>query len=168
MSCQNCGAQLEVANQKFCQDCGKKLQEPSRNSELAKKSSVLPKYRETHHLQQKPVRIPDSRPLSKKSLGFGIVSLIIAVTTFNARSSMLIPPFLLPLSGRLILITSIGILNVVGIAFGIFSIVFNVLAKRDEFKNSAMKAGITLGGIGLISNFVLMILAFTLIGIPVA
>ena len=167
MSCPNCGAQLEVSNQKFCQECGKKLQEQSKNSELAQKSLALSDYRETHQLQQKSVKIPISRPLSKRSLVFGIVSLIIAVTTFNAESSMLVPPFLLPLSGRKTLIVSFGILNIVGIAFGIISHVFNSQAKGLEQKNTAMKAGRTLGSIGLIFNLVLMIAAFVLVGILV-
>ncbi|NVM44871.1 MAG: zinc ribbon domain-containing protein [Candidatus Lokiarchaeota archaeon] len=165
MSCPNCGAQLEVSNQRFCQDCGKKLQEPSKNSELAQKSLTPPEYRENHHLHQKPVKIPTSRPLSKRSLGFGIVSLIIAAITFNAGSSMLTPPFLLPLSGRIILFMSFGILNIVGIGFGIISRVFNAQAKRRELKNTAMKVGSTLGSIGLIFNLVLMIAIFILVGI---
>ena len=167
LSCPNCGAQLEVSNQQFCQDCGNKLREAPKNSELDQKSLAPPEYRNKHQLQQKPVKTPISRPLSKRSLGFGIVSLVIAATTFNTGSSMLTPPFLLPQSGRSILIFSLGILNIVGIGFGIISSVFNKQAKRTELKNTAMKIGNTLGSIGLIFNLFSMIAAFILAGILV-
>ncbi len=167
MSCPNCGAHLEVSNQRFCQDCGNKLQESPKNSELAQKSLTPPEYSNKHQLQQKPVKTPISRPLSKRSLGFGIVSLVIATTTFNAGTSMLTPPFLLPPSGRSILIFSLGLLNIVGIGFGIISSVSNKQAKRTEPKNTAMKIGSTLGGIGLAFNSFLMIAAFILAGIVV-
>ena len=167
MSCPNCGAQLEVPNQRFCQDCGKKLQESSKISKLAQNSLTSPSYKANHQLQQTPVKTPTSRPLSKRSLGFGIVSLIIAAMTFNVVSSMVMPPFFLPISGRVILFVSFGIINILGIGFGIISSVFNAQAKRIELKNTAMKAGSTLGGIGLISNLILMIVAFFLVVNPV-
>jgi hypothetical protein len=167
MSCPNCGAQLEVPNQRFCQDCGKKLQESSKISKLAQNSLTPPKYEENHQLQQTPVKTPTLRPRSKKNLGFGIVSLIIAAMTFNVISSMVMPPFLLPVFGRVILFVSFGIINILGIGFGIISSVFNAQTKRVELKNTAMKAGSMLGSIGLILNLILMIGAFFLVVNPV-
>jgi uncharacterized membrane protein len=163
MSCPNCGTPLEVPDQRFCQDCGIKLQESSNISELAQNSLAPPRYKENHQLKQTPVKTPTSRPRSKRSLGFGIVSLIIAVITFNIVSSMVMPPFLLPLSGRIILFVSFGIINIVGIGSGIISSVFNAQAKRLESKNTAMKVGSMLGTIGLIFNLILMIVAFFLV-----
>ncbi|MFX0049008.1 MAG: hypothetical protein ACFE8G_12690 [Candidatus Hermodarchaeota archaeon] len=164
MSCPNCGAQLEIPNQRFCQDCGRKLPDFPKSSELPQKYSTSQEAREIYQLQEKTGKIPSSRPLSKTSLGFGIVSIIIAVTTFNLGSSFLIEPFILPLSVRQILIVSFGILNVVGTLLGFISKIFNLKAKKSEYLNTAMKAGSVLGIIGIIINSILMIVAFTLVG----
>jgi len=165
MSCPNCGAQLEVPSQNFCQDCGKKLPDLSSNSDLAQKYSVSQEVRDVHQLQQKPVKHKSPHPHSKSSLGLGIISVIIAATTFNFGTSFLIEPFILPLSVRKTIIIAFGILNLVGIVLGIVSIMFRSQAKRSESLNKAMRVGSVLGILGTILNSLLMIAAFTLVNI---
>ena len=167
MSCPSCGAQIEILNQRFCQDCGGELPDFSKSSALAQVSSVLPEDHKLHQLQLNSVKIPGSRPLSKKSLGFGIVSLILAVTTFNFGSSLVTEPTIFNFLSRQNVFISLGIANLVGIAFGIASRIFNKQAKRSEPLNKAMRAGSTLGVIGLTFNLILMITAFSLAAISV-
>ncbi|MBY9011874.1 MAG: zinc-ribbon domain-containing protein [Candidatus Lokiarchaeota archaeon] len=40
MSCPSCGAKLEVSNQHFCHECGGRLPDFSKSSELAQGSST--------------------------------------------------------------------------------------------------------------------------------
>ena len=121
MSCPNCGAKLEIGNQRFCQDCGKKLPDLPDNSKQLQKYSTPQEARDFHQLQQNPTSLPSSRPLSKASLGLGIVSIIIAATTFNLGTSFFIEPYFFPLSVNHILTILFGILNIVGTGFGIIS-----------------------------------------------
>jgi uncharacterized membrane protein HdeD (DUF308 family) len=167
MSCPNCGAKLELGNQRFCQDCGYRLPDLPDKSELTQKYSSLQKTRNTHQIEHKLVKTSSSRPLSKASLGLGIVSIIIAVTTFNFGTSFFIEPYILPSSARQLLVILFGILNIVGAVFGIFSIIINVQAKRTESLNKAMKAGSILGILGTLFNLILMIAAFTIVRIIV-
>jgi hypothetical protein len=165
MSCPNCGAKLELGNQRFCQDCGHKLLDFSNKPELEQQYSTSQETRNLRQLQIKSVKTSSSRPLSKASLGLGIVSVIIAATTFNFGTSFFMPPYILPLSVRQILIVVFGILNIIGLVFGIISKATNIKAKRIEIRNTAMKAGSMLGIMGIIFNTLLMIVAFTSIGI---
>jgi hypothetical protein len=164
MSCPNCGAKLEHPTQRFCQDCGSKLPDFSDSSELAQKYSASQESLDVRQLQQKSVKISSPRPLSKASLGLGIVSVIIAVTTFNLGTSFFIEPYLFPLSINQILLVFFGILNIIGTVFGIISKIFNIKAQKNEDVNVAMKAGNLLGIIGTIFNVLLMIAAFALPG----
>jgi len=162
MSCPNCGAKLEIGNQRFCQDCGAKLPDLPDNFKLTQKYSTPQEAYDIHQLQKKPANLPSSRPLSKASLGLGIVSVIIAATTFNLGTSFFIEPYFFPLSVNHILTISFGILNIVGTVFGIISKIFNIRAKRIESLNTAMKAGNILGVIGTIFNAILMVASFAL------
>lgn len=162
MSCPNCGAKLEIANQRFCQDCGKRLPDQSDSSEITEKYSTPQETREFNQLPLKPTRLPSSRPLSKVSLGLGIVSVIIATTIFNLGTSFFIEPYFFPLSVNYILSIFFGILNIAGTVFGIFSKIFNIRAKRIELLNTAMKAGNILGILGTIFNATLTVASFVL------
>lgn len=167
MSCPNCGAKLELGNQRFCQDCGHKLPDLPDNSEQTQKYSSLQETRDVHQIQQKSVKRSSSRPLSKASLGLGIVSIIIAVTTFNFGTSFFIEPYIIPSSARQLLVILFGILNMVGAVFGIISKIINLKAKRTESLNKAMKVGSILGIFGTLVNLLLMIAAFTIVRIIV-
>ena len=144
MSCPNCGAKLEHPTQRFCQDCGTKLPDLSDSSELAQKLSVSQDSRDNYQLQQKSVKISSPRPLSKTSLGLGIVSVIIAVTTFNLGTSFFIEPYLFPLSINQVLLIFFGILNIIGTVFGIISKIFNIQAQKNESLNAAISCAILL------------------------
>ncbi|MBY9017939.1 MAG: hypothetical protein KGD66_03810 [Candidatus Lokiarchaeota archaeon] len=48
MSFPSCGAQLEINNQPFCQECGVKLPDSSNSSELAQGSTTSPEDRNFH------------------------------------------------------------------------------------------------------------------------
>ncbi|MFX0075472.1 MAG: hypothetical protein ACFE96_08525 [Candidatus Hermodarchaeota archaeon] len=163
MSCPNCGAKLELPSQRFCQDCGTNLANLPDSSRITQKPLISQETRDYQRLQQKRLKPSSSRPLSKTSLGLGIVSVIIAVTTFNFGSSFFIEPYLLPLSLREVLILIFGILNIIGLVFGIISKITNIQAKRIETINVAMKAGSILGFVGTILNTLLAIVAFAII-----
>ncbi|MHA2280473.1 MAG: zinc-ribbon domain-containing protein [Promethearchaeota archaeon] len=162
MFCPNCGAQLEIANQNFCQKCGSEIPGFSKSSELEQRSSPSPDNRNVHQLQQKSVKISDSRPLSKRCLGFGIVSLIIAVITFNIGSTFMPGVVIFYFVSMQYLFISVGIFHLVGILIGIVSRNYSKQAKSSEPQNTALKAGSILGLIGLILNIILMIAAFSL------
>ena len=161
MSCPNCGAQLEVSNQRFCQDCGAKLPEFSKSPELSQKPLYSPDKSIVPQAQRITTKSSSPRPLSKRSLAFGIVSLVVAVTSFNFGSSLILEPIILSIiSGRSLLI-ALGFVNLVGTIFGSISISFNRKAGNIESPNKAMKVGKTLGNIGLALNIILTLVAFT-------
>ena len=91
MSCPSCGAQLEMPNQNFCQKYGSELPGFSKSSVLAQRYSVSPEDHNIHQLQQKSVKIPGSRPLLKRCLGFGIISRVNSgkAKEFEPESSIL-------------------------------------------------------------------------------
>lgn len=163
MSCPSCGAQLEISNQHFCQKCGSELPGFSKSSELEQKSSLSPENQKFYQLQQKSVRLSYSRHLSKRCLGFGIVSLILAVITFNMGSSLIMEPSVFYFLSRQNVFISISLAHLVGLMFGIVSRIFSKRAKMSEPSNTAMKAGSTLGSLGLILNIILMIVALSLV-----
>jgi hypothetical protein len=166
MFCPNCHAKLEMPNQQFCQDCGQKLTDVSQNSELAKTDSASQETQFIHQAQQRLLKQTSPRPLSKASLAFGIVSVIILATTFNLGTSIFIEPIIvLPASVRHTLMLVFGILNALGFVFGVISKIVNIKAKRSEIQNKAIKVGNILGLIGLILNLLLMIISFSLVGI---
>ena len=165
MFCPSCNAKLETPNQQFCQDCGHKLTDVSQNSELAKTYSPSQETQIIYQAQQRPLKQTSPRPLSKASLAFGIVSIIILATTFNLGTSIFIEPYIFPAPVRHTLMFVFGILNALGFVFGVISKILNIKAKRSEFQNKAIKVGNILGLIGLILNLILMIISFSLVGI---
>lgn len=167
MSCPSCGAQLEVPNQQFCHECGGKLPDSSKSSEFTQGPSISPENRNFHQIPQKSVKVPVSRPLSKRSLGFGIVSFVIALTTFNLGSGLIIEPIIFNYISRQNVFIALGVANSVGIVFGTVSTFFNKQAKNSEAINGAMKAGSTLGILGLTFNIFLTITAFSIVFISV-
>ncbi|MFX0039662.1 MAG: zinc-ribbon domain-containing protein [Promethearchaeota archaeon] len=166
MFCQNCGAQLEMENQRFCQNCG---------SEIIDKSQ--PFKATTAMDQDNTIAIPIPVPqytttikkggppgtFSKRCLGFGIVSLIIGVITFNIGSTFVTAPFsyyYFPM-GRIFI--GLAIVHAVGIMFGILSRVNSGKAKGIEPETTSLKAGSALGVVGLVINSILLIAAIVLI-----
>ncbi|NHJ19410.1 MAG: zinc ribbon domain-containing protein [Candidatus Lokiarchaeota archaeon] len=167
MFCPNCNAKLEMHNQQFCQDCGQKLTDASPDSELVKTYSASQETQIIHRTQQRPLKQTGPRPLSKASLAFGIVSVIILATTFNLGTSIFIEPYFLPAPVRHTLMFVFGILNALGFVFGVVSKIFNIKARKSEIQSKAIKAGNILGLLGLILNLLLMIISFSLVGIIV-
>jgi hypothetical protein len=161
MSCPSCGAKLEVSNQRFCQDCGAKLPQFSKASKISQYSSYSAENRSSPQIQQKPTSKYEPRPLSKRSLALGIVSLVIAITSFNFGSSLIMEPIILSFFSSRNIFLIFGAVNSVGIVFGSFSIFFNRNAQNSEMKNKAMKAGRTIGPLGLIFNIILAFIAFS-------
>ena len=92
MSYPSCGDQLEIPNQRFCQNCVSELPSFSKSFLLAQRSSVSPEDHKIHQFQQKSVKRPGSHPISKRCLGFGIVSLIIGITASNIGSTFVFDP----------------------------------------------------------------------------
>jgi hypothetical protein len=152
---------LEVSNQRFCQDCGAKLPEFSKSSIISQESSYSADDRSFQQIQQKPIKMSSPRPLSKRSLAFGIVSLVIAMTSFNFGSSLIMEPTIFSFFSSRNLFIALGAVNSVGLVFGIVSIYLNKKARNLESINKAMKAGRTLGTLGLTLNIILTIVAFS-------
>ena len=167
MFCPNCNTKLEMPDQRFCQDCGTKLSEFSGKSDLEQTNFTSQETQTIRQAQQRPLKQTSPRPLSKVSLGLGIVSVIILATTFNLGTSFFIEPYILPAQVRHTLMIIMGIINAIGLIFGIISKIVNIQAKKSEIQNKAMRVGSILGIIGLILNLLLMIIAFSLVGIIV-
>ncbi|MFX1378863.1 MAG: zinc-ribbon domain-containing protein [Promethearchaeota archaeon] len=157
MFCQNCGEKLEMENQRFCQNCGSEIINISTppTTTFGMDQEVKP---------TKPIPVPQYPskftlagkvgPYSKRALGFGIVSLIIGVISFNVGTTFIGYPY--PFYFARIFI-GLAIVHVVGIIFGIVSRVSSGKAKALEPESSILKAGIALGIIGLIINSILLI-----------
>lgn len=164
MFCPNCGKKIEISNQKFCQNCGCEL--PIVSEILPSRSSPQPTLQDTNvqFVERRPVNIKG--PYSKRTLGFGIASLILAVTTFNIGSSFIT----IPNYGYFVRFVSIafivfGIIHIVGLILGIASKINNQQAKKLEPINNFIKAGNVLGIIGIILNTILMVISFAIVGL---
>ncbi|MFW9972960.1 MAG: hypothetical protein ACFFDF_22435, partial [Candidatus Odinarchaeota archaeon] len=88
------------------------------------------------------------------ALGFGIVSLIIGLISFNVGSSFVGFPYPFYFSRVFI---GLAIVHVVGLIFGIASRTSSSTAKATEPESSILKAGNVIGIIGLILNSILLI-----------
>lgn len=164
MFCPNCGKEIEIPNQRFCQNCGSDLSIVSETPQSMPSPQPAPKVPNSQFMEQKPVKIKG--PYSKRSLGFGIASLIIAMTLFNIGSSFI----MFPTYGYGFYLISIafiifGIMHIVGLIFGIASRINSQQAEKLESINTAMKAGSVLGVIGIILNSILMVAAFVIVGL---
>ncbi len=166
MFCQNCGSELEAANQKFCQNCGSEIVDVT---EPPQPTPPQPTYR----VQQPTYPATTSRPIpvprypskfktgaepgkySKISLAFGIISLIIGLFTlqFGYSISFFYYPGL-----RMGLI----IARVIGIIFGIVSLTNSNKAAGLEPETGVLKAGKGLGIAGLILNVIFLLVGISL------
>jgi hypothetical protein len=171
MYCKNCGEKLEIKNQRFCQYCGKKVQ-PRYNAsqikpigDLNDSISVSPPVYQS--IGKKSTVKGRAGSYSKKTLGFGIVSLVILTVTFNIGSTAVLDPilsYIIPLRRVFIGLT---IAHVVGIIFGIASRLYYGKAEEMEPLSTILKAGNVIGLIGTIFNAILMIIAIIMAGISI-
>lgn len=155
MSCRNCGETLEYLNQKFCQNCGSEI--PPDISQL---KHISPSTSEDLKIQvktQMSIQKQGSGPYSKKCLGFGIVSLILAIITFNIGSSLLSGPILFYFIPLLRIFIVFLFLHILGLIFGSLSRKSYNKAKKGEFLNTALKAGNTIGILAFFFNIILLI-----------
>ncbi|MFX1241373.1 MAG: zinc-ribbon domain-containing protein [Promethearchaeota archaeon] len=166
MFCQNCGVKLESENQRFCQNCGSEI--------IKEPEPPQPTYRvqqPTYGVQQPTTpttRIPvpqypskfqkGSEPgkHSKISLAFGIISLIIALVTLQIGYG-------LPIYYLYGIRIGLSVARVIGIIFGIVSIVNSNTASGFEPETGVLKAGKGLGIAGLVLNSIFLIIGLTLI-----
>jgi len=164
MFCQNCGAKLEMENQRFCQNCGSEIfseyETPQIITEIDQNKTTtesipIPQYGTTLKKGGEP------GPYSKRCLGFGIVSLIIGVITFNIGSTFITDLFFYFPTGRIFI--GLAIVHVAGIIFGILSRVNSGKAKELEPESTILKAGSVLGIIGLVINSILLVASIVLI-----
>ena len=164
MFCPNCGNKIEIANQKFCLNCGSEL--PIVPEILQSMSSPQSTQQETkvQFMERKPVQIRG--PYSKRTLGFGIASLILAVTLFNIGSSLVtILSYDFFVRVVSIAFTVFGIMHILGVILGILSKINNQQARKLESVNNFIKAGNVLGIIGIILNTILMVISFVFVGL---
>jgi hypothetical protein len=166
MYCQNCGAKLEMENQRFCQNCGSEIvpEIPQKTFDMDKnipttKPIPIPQYTATIKKGDEP------GAYSKRCLGFGIVSLVIGVITLNIGSTFITMPFPYFYFGISRIFIGLAIVHVAGIIFGILSRVNSEKARELEPETSILKAGRGLGIAGLIINIILLFAAIVLIAI---
>ncbi|MFX0003030.1 MAG: zinc-ribbon domain-containing protein [Candidatus Hodarchaeota archaeon] len=166
MFCQNCGAQLEMENQRFCQNCGSEILDTSQPTKTTMTMDQDKTIEAPIPVPQYTTSFKKGEPpgsFSKRCLGFGVVSLIIGVITFNIGTTFVTGPFLyyyVPV-GRIFI--GLAIVHVAGIIFGILSRVNSGKAKGLEPETTALKAGSALGIIGLVINSILLVAALVLI-----
>ncbi|MBY8989629.1 MAG: zinc-ribbon domain-containing protein [Candidatus Lokiarchaeota archaeon] len=161
MYCKKCGSELEIENQRFCQICGTEIRSYHVNSQQSlirdsNKSSSTP----PPHYQDISKR--SGGPYAKRCLGFGIISLLVAVISFNIGSSIIWDNlyYSYPRDGVLI---GLIIARIIGILFGIFNRLSYNRAISVEPESSILKAGNILGILGILFNSVLMLIAIFLI-----
>jgi len=161
MYCKKCGSELEIENQRFCQICGTEIRSYRVNSQQglirdSNKSLSSP----PPHYQDISKR--SGGPYAKRCLGFGIISLIIAVISFNVGSSIIWDNlyYSYPRDGVLI---GLIIARVIGILFGIINRFSYNRAISVEPESSILKAGNILGILGILFNSILMLIAIFLI-----
>ncbi len=164
MFCPHCGKKIEIPNQRFCQNCGSEF--PIVSESLQSKSSpqVTQRNINVQFMERKPVIIKG--PYSKRTLGFGIASLIVAVTLFNIGTSFItILSYSFFVRFVSIVFTVFGIIHIVGLILGIISKINNQQARKLESINTFIKAGNVLGIIGIIVNTILMVISFAIVGL---
>jgi hypothetical protein len=160
MFCQNCGSQLEAENQRFCQNCGSEIldiTEPPKTTFEVQPVSTPTTPTTPIPVPRYPSKFkPGGEPgkYSKISLAFGIISLIIGVISLQIGTSM---------SGWYYprLYTGLAVARVIGIIFGIVSVVNSNKAAGLEPETGILKAGKGLGIAGLIINAIFLVFALT-------
>ncbi|MEJ2295384.1 MAG: zinc ribbon domain-containing protein [Candidatus Lokiarchaeota archaeon] len=170
MYCPNCGAELESPNQKFCQECGTQIlgvAEPSSSkpemdiSQYSKPPSTAttiqpPPQPTPVPATQKAIRYDIKMEYSKKALGFGLVSFLIAIGSLFVIPALVIIPLLNPYyynyGTTIIFLPIVFGLHGLGLLFGILGTVFGSKAKEYDSDNGMQKAGLVFGIIGIIIN----------------
>ena len=173
MFCPNCGEKLGIESQNYCQNCGSEILEKSQTHQ-AKSQTLQTKYgldqeRTTTSaipVTQYPTNVNrggEPGSYSKICLGFGIVSLVIGVLSFNFGSPLAFNSIYMDyiFVRRVFIVLSVA--HIVGIIFGIVSKINGGKAKGLEPESSILKAGSTMGVIGIIINSLLISIAFTFI-----
>jgi len=164
MFCPNCGKKVEIPNQKFCLNCGSELPIIPEIMSPISSPQITQKDVGVQVSERKPVQIRG--PHSKRTLGFGIASLVLAVTLFDIGFS-LVPIPSLDVFIRIVSIAFIvfGIMHIVGVILGIVSKINNQQARKLEPVNNFIKVGNVLGIIGIILNSILMVISFVFVGL---
>jgi hypothetical protein len=182
MYCPNCGAELEHPNQKFCQECGAQIPSASEPIKTSSESDMsqysIPS---TTQPATKPVTQPASQSIStpapqstikyntnmeysKKALGFGLASSLIAIVALLVFPTVALFPIIFGHSyGTTIIYLPIVIgINGLGVLFGILAAVFGSKANNLEPDNGMQKAGMAFGIIGIILNGLALLGLFVL------
>ena len=164
MFCPSCGIKIENLNQRFCKNCGSELTEVADG--LRKISNPHPALQnlDVQFIQQRPIK--KSGPYSKRTLGFGVASLVIGYMVYQIGAGYLstsISDYYFP---RLIptVFIILSIFHIVGLIFGIASKINNQQAREMESMNKFIKVGNVLGIIGIVINTILIVISFVIIG----
>jgi len=165
MFCPNCGKRVEIPNQKFCLNCGSELPFVPEILQSPHSPQITQKDVSVQVSERKPVQIRG--PHSKRTLGFGVASLVIAYTLYNIGAGYIIEPISNYYFPRLIPIVFIvlSIFHSLGLIFGIASKINNQQAREMESMNTFIKVGNVLGIIGIIINTIFLVICFVIIGL---
>ncbi|MFX1567022.1 MAG: hypothetical protein ACFFCV_01495 [Promethearchaeota archaeon] len=169
MYCKNCGQKLEFENQRFCQYCGNKVQRaygPSQLETTGDRNDSIPISPPVYQIiGQKSKMKGSAGSYSKKSLGFGIVSIVILSITFDIGSTAVLDPIFSYIFLLRRVFIGLIIAHVIGIMFGIASRIFYRKAEEMESLSSILKAGKIIGLIGITFNTILLLIATLMAGI---
>lgn len=185
MYCKNCGAELENPNQRFCQECGAEISISEQLTQAEQKVDVSqyaippttlspisqPIYGTSTPSSEISMKYGVTLPNSKKSLGFGLPSFLIAIIALLVVPVFAFLPLIYPYGYNPPYSFSVSIPFVVGIhglglLFGILGVVFGTKARNLEPDNGIGKAGNVFGIFGIILNSLGLITALAIGSIP--
>jgi hypothetical protein len=166
MYCKKCGSELEIENQRFCQICGTEIRRYHNNSQLGSmrdpnksSSAPPPQYQD---IRQPHINKRSGGPYSKRCLGFGIVSLIVAIISFNIGSSLILDNTYFYIQEGIVFI-GLTIARIIGLIFGVVNRLSYSKAISMETESSILKAGNILGILGISFNSLLILISLFMI-----
>jgi len=170
MFCPNCGEKLKVPNQRFCPNCGSEIptisESPQLKTERSQYASTTRSQSTTGYTdflvkQRKLVEKGRPGPHSKKCLGFGIASIVLAIFDLIFGFSIFLLSILFFDFNRMVIELIIVILiHFVGLVFGILSRINSAKAGKSEQVNAVEQVGSVFGVIGIVINAILVVIAF--------
>jgi hypothetical protein len=163
MYCTNCGAELELPNQKFCQECGAEQLANVPVSQAPPKIdmsqyAIPPASQAPQSYSPAPSATiqtkfgSSSNMYSKRSLGFALPSFLLAIISLLIFPAFTFYPMMYGYGSVVGIIPIVLVIHGLGLAFGIVAVVNGVKARNLEPDNGMEKAGNAFGILGIIFN----------------